>query len=90
MTPVPSCSKLAQQRIDVEFCPYIDAARRLVEKQYARIAGDRSREHHFLLVAARKRAHLLMDARRSESDAPPRLGGARALGAAVEEKAKAT
>src|SRR5690606_5357136 len=44
----------------------VDAARRLVEDKEARVHCKPAREHHLLLVAARKLAHRLVCARRAD------------------------
>ena len=43
----------------------VDAARRLVEDQQARLGREPAREHGLLLVAARQQADRRLDARRS-------------------------
>ena len=55
--------------MDVEFRRDVNAARRLVEQQNPRGAGNRAREHRFLLIAAAQPPDVLARPRRPEANA---------------------
>ena len=67
--------QFAQKRMNFEFGADIDAARRFVQQQGARRAGDGAREHDLLLVAAAERSRLLRRAGRFQADARAHLKG---------------
>ena len=62
----PLGGEVAQDAVDVGLGADIDAARRLVDDQDARLARQPFGEQHLLLVAAGQVAHLAVDARRRD------------------------
>ena len=55
----PSARDAAQDRVDLRLGADIDAARRLVQDEHARIGDEAAAEKDLLLIAARQRAELL-------------------------------
>ena len=55
----PFCASLRHQRMDLRFGADIDAARRLVHDEDARLGGEPFGEHDLLLIAARQLARRL-------------------------------
>ena len=64
---MPLRGEVAQDAVDVGLGADVDAARRLVDDQDARLARQPLGEQHLLLVAARQVAHLAVDARRRDA-----------------------
>src|SRR5437867_5519583 len=52
--------QLVHQSEDFRFRAYVDAACRLVEEEYAAVAEEPLRDHHFLLIATAQPAYELL------------------------------
>src|SRR5271166_3249214 len=74
--------------MDVELRRDVNAAGRLVEQENPRGAGDRAREHRFLLIAAAQPPDVLPLPRRPEANTAAKGEGFGALGGPVEEDAE--
>ena len=59
--------EIAQDAVDVRLGADVDAARRLIDDEDARVARQPLGEQHLLLVAARQIAHLALDVRRGDA-----------------------
>src|SRR5262249_18531203 len=70
---------------DIEFGGDVDAARGLVQQQYAWRSRDRAREHDLLLIAPAQSPYSLTESRGPQAHTPPRLGRLGALGSPVEK-----
>ena len=77
--------KLAHQAMDLGFRADIDAARRLVHDQDARLGREPFRQADFLLIAARKLSDDLTDAARADIELFDAVVGENTLRLAVDE-----
>ena len=59
MIPAPALGQPVHQVVDLDFGADVDAARRLVEDEDARVAGEPLAEDDLLLVAAAQQPHRL-------------------------------
>ena len=71
--------------VDLLLGAHVDAARRLVEDDGARLHGQPLRQHHLLLVAARERDDRRLHPRPADAEPPPLLLGQRRLRLAPDE-----
>ena len=73
--------EVAQDRVDLRLGADVDAARRLVDEEHARVDGKQLRQRHLLLVAARKLRHRLVDAGAANAEPLAHRFGERRLAA---------
>ena len=79
--------EVAHQLEDLALGADVDAARRVVEQQDARLGEQHLAEDHLLLVAARQRAGRLLRARRLDAQEVDHLLDQRRLARPVEQPA---
>ena len=84
---IPFSRSLFDQAVDLGLGSNVDAARRLVEQQQARLGRDPTAEDHPLLVAARERARRLFRRLAAHVRDGARSGRLPALGSAPQEHA---
>ena len=71
--------EVAQDRVDLRLGADVDAARRLVDEEHARIDREQLRQRNLLLVAARQLRHRLVDAGAAYAEPLAHLFGQRRL-----------